>query len=128
MSRFGDISVCAYGPKKWLPCAIHVTICKHTYLYIYIYNISDESCTVPLHTVACLACARLPTVPNLFKITTDLLLVMDSKSYMRFHLEPLSLTLSDLERSIQRSHKFPMAYISKSIQDNQLLFVMDRKS
>ena len=37
--------------------------------------------------------------PNLFKITTELLLVIDRKSYMKFHLVPLSLTLSDLERS-----------------------------
>ena len=88
-------------PKKWLPCNSCYNLQTYIFIYIYIYNISDESCTVPLHTVACLACARLPTVPNLFKITTDLLLVMDSKSYMRFHLEPLSLTLSDLERSIQ---------------------------
>ena len=27
--------------------------------------------------------------------------MMDRKSYMRFHLVPLSLTLSDLERSLQ---------------------------
>ena len=38
--------------------------------------------------------------PNLFKITTELLLMMDRKSYMRFHLAPLSLTLSDLDRSV----------------------------
>ena len=43
---------------------------------------------------------------------------------MRFYLAALSLTLSDLERSItgfqcqSRSHRFPMVYISKSIQDN----------
>ena len=42
-----------------------------------------------------------PISPNLFKITTELLVVMDRKSYMRFHLAPLSLTLSDIERSIQ---------------------------
>ena len=30
--------------------------------------------------------------PNLFKITTELLLMMDRKSYMRFYLAPLSLT------------------------------------
>ena len=40
-------------------------------------------------------------ISNLFKITTEVLLVMDRKSYMRFHLEPLSLPLSDLERSVQ---------------------------
>ena len=37
--------------------------------------------------------------PNLFKITTELLLMMDRMSYMRFHLVQLSMTLSDLERS-----------------------------
>ena len=37
--------------------------------------------------------------PNLFKITTELLLMIDRKSYIRFHLAPLSLTWSDLERS-----------------------------
>ena len=41
-----------------------------------------------------------PISPNLFKITTALLLMMDRKSYMRFHMAPLSLTWSDLERSI----------------------------
>ena len=49
---------------------------------------------------------------------------------MKFHLVLFSLTLSDRERShrfsIERSHRFSMAYISKSIQDNQLLLVMDR--
>ena len=29
---------------------------------------------------------------NLFKITTELLLMMDRKSCMRFHMAPLSLT------------------------------------
>ena len=43
----------------------------------------------------------MPISPNLFKITTELLLMMDRKSCMRFHMAPLSLTLSDLERSIQ---------------------------
>ena len=33
-----------------------------------------------------------PISPNLFKITTELLLVMDRKSYIRFHLALLSLT------------------------------------
>ena len=37
--------------------------------------------------------------PHLFKITTELLLMMDRKSCMRFHLAQLSMTLSDLERS-----------------------------
>ena len=37
--------------------------------------------------------------PNLFKITTELLLMMDRKSCMRFHLAPLSLTPSGLDRS-----------------------------
>ena len=36
-----------------------------------------------------------PTSPNLFKITTELLLMMDRKSYMKFHLAQLSMTLSD---------------------------------
>ena len=36
--------------------------------------------------------------PNLFKITIELLFVMDRKPYMVFHLAPLYLTLSDLER------------------------------
>ena len=36
-----------------------------------------------------------PISPSLFKITTELLLT-DRKSYMRFHMTPLSLTLSDL--------------------------------
>ena len=40
-----------------------------------------------------------PISPNLFKRTTELLLMMDRKSYMRFHLAQLSITLSDLERS-----------------------------
>ena len=40
-----------------------------------------------------------PISPNLFKITTELLLMMDRKSDMRFHLTQLSMTLSDLERS-----------------------------
>ena len=48
---------------------------------------------------------------------------MDRKSYMRFHLAPLSLTLSELERSIQVTG---LAYISKSIQDNQLLLIFQR--
>ena len=37
--------------------------------------------------------------PNIFKITTELLLMMDRKSYMRFHLAQLSMTFSDCERS-----------------------------
>ena len=43
--------------------------------------------------------------PNLFKITTELLLMMDRKSYMKFHLAQLSMTLSDLERS-NRGHAY----------------------
>ena len=39
-----------------------------------------------------------PISPNLFKITTELLLVMGRKSYMMFHLAPLFFTLSDIER------------------------------
>ena len=47
---------------------------------------------------------------------------------MNFHLAPLSLTLSDLERSIQVT-RFSMAYISTSIQDNhRVTMVMDMKS
>ena len=63
-----------------------------------------------------------PISPNLFKITTELLLMMDRKSYMNFHLAQLSLTLSDLE---SRSHRFSMAYISKSIQDNHKVTIDD---
>ena len=44
-------------------------------------------------------CFQWPISPNLFKITTELLLMMDRKSCMKFHLAPLSLTLSDLDRS-----------------------------
>ena len=33
-----------------------------------------------------------PISPNLFKITTELLLMMDRKSYMRFHLATFALT------------------------------------
>ena len=43
---------------------------------------------------------------------------------MRFHLAPLSLTLSDLERSIQVTHVFN-GYISKSIQDNHRVTIDD---
>ena len=49
--------------------------------------------------------------PNLFKITTELLLMMDRKSYMRFHLSPLSLTLSDIERSTQVTQVFNGLYL-----------------
>ena len=52
-----------------------------------------------------------PISPNLFKITTELLLVMDRKSYTTFHLEPLSLNLSDLERSIQVTQVFNGLYL-----------------
>ena len=52
-----------------------------------------------------------PISPNLFKITTELILMMDRKSYMRFHLAPLSLTLSDLERSIQVTQAFNGLYL-----------------
>ena len=54
-----------------------------------------------------------PISPNLFKITTEVLL-MDRKSCMRFHLAPLSLTLSDLERSIQVTHVFNGLYLQIS--------------
>ena len=33
-----------------------------------------------------------PISPNQLKVTTELLLMIDRKSYMRFHLAPLSLT------------------------------------
>ena len=33
-----------------------------------------------------------PISPNLFTITTELLLMMDRKLYMKFHMAPLSLT------------------------------------
>ena len=52
-----------------------------------------------------------PISPNIFKITTELLLVMDRKSYMRFLLAPLSLTLSDFERSIQVTQVFSGLYL-----------------
>ena len=41
----------------------------------------------------------MPISPNLFKITSELLLMVDRKSCMRFHMAPLSLTLSGHERS-----------------------------
>ena len=69
---------------------------------------------------------KWPISPNLFKITTELLLVMDRKSYMKFHLTPLSLTLSDLERSIQVTQVFNgLSYISTSIQDNHRVTIDD---
>ena len=53
---------------------------------------------------------------NLFKITTELLLIMmDRKSYMRYHLVPLSLTLSDLERLDRKSYmRFHLAPLCRS--------------
>ena len=61
-------------------------------------------------------------------LTTELLLVMDRKSYMRFHLEPLSLTLSDLERSIQvTDFHWPISPNLFKIT-TELLLMMDRKS
>ena len=64
-----------------------------------------------------------PISPNLFKITTKIVLIMDRKSYMRFHLVLLSLTLSDFERSIQvTGFQWP---IFKSIQDNHEVTVDD---
>ena len=50
-------------------------------------------------------------IPNLFKITTEILLMMDRMSYIRFHLAPLYLTLSDLERSIQVTQVFNGLYL-----------------
>ena len=52
-----------------------------------------------------------PISPNLFKITTGLLLMMDIRSYMRFHLALLSLTLSDVKRSIQVTQVFNGLYL-----------------
>ena len=49
--------------------------------------------------------------PNLLRIITELLLMMDKKSYMRFHLMPLSVTLI----SQSRSHRCSMAYISSFV-------------
>ena len=64
----------------------------------------------------------------LFKITAELLLVMDRKSYMTFHLEPLSLTLSDLEMSIQvTGFQWPISTNLFKIP-TELLLMMDRKS
>ena len=62
-----------------------------------------------------------PISPNLFKITTELLLMMGRKSFMRVHLAPLSLTL----KGQSRSHRFSMAYISKSIQDSHKVTIDD---
>ena len=44
---------------------------------------------------------------------------------MRFHLAPLSLILSDLERSIQVTQVFNGLYISKSVQDNHRVTIDD---
>ena len=56
------------------------------------------------------------------------LLLMDRKSYMRFHLAPLSVTLSDLERSIQVTRfQWPISTNLFKIT-TELLLVMDRKS
>ena len=52
-----------------------------------------------------------PISQNLFKITTELLLMVDWKSYMMFHLAPLSLTLSDLESSVQVTQVFNGLYL-----------------
>ena len=70
-----------------------------------------------------------PISLNLFKITTELLLVMDWKSYMRFHLEPLSLTLSDIERS-HRGHTSFQWHMSSNLFKitTEFLLMMDRKS
>ena len=48
-----------------------------------------------------MAVILLTRMITMFCLLIELLLMMDRKSYMRFHLEPLSLTLSDIERSIQ---------------------------
>ena len=54
--------------------------------------------------------------------------MMDRKSYMRFHLAPLSLTLSDLKRSIQvTGFQWPISPNLFKIT-RELLLVMDRKS
>ena len=52
-----------------------------------------------------------PISQNLFKITIELLLVMDRKSYMKFQMAPLSLTLSDFERSSQVTQVFSGLYV-----------------
>ena len=69
------------------------------------------------HDNTVLACKKVyhtsfqwPIPPNLFKITTELLLMMDRKLCMRFHLAPLSLTLSDFERSIYNEAFFPFLF------------------
>ena len=66
--------------------------------------------------------------PNLFKITTELLLAMDRKSSMKFHLAPLSLILTDLERSIQVTQVFSGLYPNLFKITTELLLGMDRKS
>ena len=48
-----------------------------------------------------MAVILLTPMITMFCLLIELLLMMDRKSYMRFHLAPLSLTLSDIERSIQ---------------------------
>ena len=54
--------------------------------------------------------------------------MMDRKSYMRFHLAPLSLTLSDLERSTQVTG-FQWAISSNPFKmTTELLLMIDRKS
>ena len=54
--------------------------------------------------------------------------MMDRKSYMKFHLAPLSLTLSDLERSIQVTGvQWPISPNIFKIT-TELLLMMDRKS
>ena len=53
---------------------------------------------------------------------------MDRKSYMKCHLEPLYLTLSDLERSIQvTGFQWPVSPNLFKIT-TELLLMMDRKS
>ena len=46
------------------------------------------------------------------------------KSYLKFHLALFSLTFSDLEK-INPGHRFSMAYISKSVQDNHIVTIGD---
>ena len=57
-------------------------------------------------------------------------MAMDRKSYMTIHVAPLSLTLSDLERSIQvTGFQWPM-HVSQNLFKitTELLLMMNRKS
>ena len=60
------------------------------HLALFSFTLSDLERSIPGHTGF-----QWPISPNLFKITTELLLMMDRKSYMKFHLAPLSLRRSN---------------------------------